>query len=130
MANKRISASSPDFNTSSPLAHVDSALGHGVYAADGAIAEKEGTIVITKGSACALTLAAPTAGAPASGGDDGKVLRVSSTTAFAHTVTCPANKINGNKAVSTFGAAVANFQVFVAYSGIWYAQEQVGSTLS
>src|SRR5574337_2027987 len=57
-------------------------------AADGAVEISGGTVVITKASAAALTLAAPAAGT-----DDGKIIRFISNTAAAHTVTTPANKI-------------------------------------
>jgi hypothetical protein len=82
---------------------------------DGAIALKNGSVFITKGSAAALTLAAPTAGT-----DDGKALRITDTTGFAHTVTTPSNKINGNKAVATSAAVVGDMVTFVAYNGVWY----------
>jgi len=90
-------------------------------AADGAIAILVGLVLITKGSAAALTLAAPTPGGPGVG-DDGKHLSFMSTTAFAHVVTTPANKINGAKLTATFAAAVANNIEFIAYNGIWYVQ--------
>jgi len=56
-------SSHPDQNSNIDIAGADA------MAADGAIAIKNGTIVITKTSAAALTLALPTAGA-----DDGKQL--------------------------------------------------------
>lgn len=88
-----------------------------VISADGAITIKEGNVVITKGSAGAYTLAAPTAGS-----DDYKILNVYSTTAFAHTVTI-ANGLAGAGAsadVGTFGAAAANRFTVFAYNGAWH----------
>ncbi len=86
-------------------------------AGDGAIAIKSGAVIITKGSAAALTLADPTAGT-----DDGKQLNIYSTTAFAHTVTI-AGGLNGAGAgadVGTFTAAAGNWLRLVAYNGKWY----------
>lgn len=89
-----------------------------VASADGAITIKSGVCVITKGTAAALTLAAPTAGA-----DDGKRLLIVSTTAAAHTVTQTTPGINNGSTASdvgTFGAAIGNNIELVAYNGIWY----------
>lgn len=52
------------------------------YAADGALSTSVGIKKITKTSAAAMTLAAPVTGT-----DDGKVVVIVSTTAFAHTIT-------------------------------------------
>src|ERR1700676_60534 len=60
-----------------------------------AIGINSGVVYITKAGVAAMTLAAPTAGLPAAGGNDGQELTIVSTTANAHTVTTPANKING-----------------------------------
>lgn len=96
-------------------------------AADGAIAVKQGVVVITKATAAALTLAAPTAGT-----DDGKILRIVSTTAAAHTVTNASPGFNGAGAsgdVATFGAAIGNAMEVVAYNGVWLAANLTGVTL-
>ena len=74
-------------------------------------------LVATKGTAAALTLAAPTATT-----HDGVEITVISTTAAAHTVTAPSNKINGATAVATFGAAIGNAVTLVAYQGVWYTK--------
>jgi len=125
----KVPTNSPDYEATGPwvgnnaaLDALDAALGVEVDAASGAIAIKEGTVLITKGSAAAMTLAAPTAGLPSAGtpGDDGKVLRIVGTTAFAHTVTAPANKINGTKHLFTFANA-GDSCILVAYNGVWYS---------
>lgn len=88
-----------------------------VASANGAITIKDGIVIITKGTACLLTLAAPTAGT-----DDGKVLLIDSTTAAAHTVTI-ANGLRGGGAsvdVGTFGGAIGDGIVLYAYNGAWY----------
>jgi len=91
-----------------------------VDAASGAIAIKEGTVLITKSTAAAMTLAAPVSGARASGGDNSKKLKIIAGTAQAHAVTTPSNKINGADDTVTF-AAVGDWVEFVAYNGVWYA---------
>lgn len=130
---------SPDYHVGSPLVNhdadlddLDKAFAVEVESADGAIGIKEGTAVITKGTAAALTIAAPVAGLPsaATPGDDGKVLRIVSTTAAAHTVTTPANKLNGNKLTATFAAAAGDGITLIAYQGVWYVHSNNGITLS
>ena len=98
--------------------------------ADNAAINTYGRVLITKGTAAALTLAAPVAGAPESGGDDGVVLQVTDTTGAAHTVTTPASKINGNKNIATFGGTANNSLEVVAYNGVWYVSALGGTTLS
>jgi hypothetical protein len=94
--------------------------------AQAAVPAASGYYLITKGSAGAYTLATPVAGV-----DDGKVIVVGAQTAFAHTITTAANKINGNKLTATFAAAVGNNCELVAYQGIWYlVLPSTGITLS
>jgi hypothetical protein len=91
---------------------------------DGAIAVKTGTVVITKGSAAALTLAAPTVTT-----DDGKVLSIVGTTTFAHTVTTPSNIVNGGKHLITYAAAGDSVEL-TAYQGVWYSRALNGAVIS
>lgn len=133
----KVSTTSPDYKSAGFTADfsanfdaLDAALGVEVESASGAMGIKEGSAVITKSTAAALTLVAPTAGLPAAGGDDGKILRIVSTTAAAHTVTTPSNKINGASHIATFAAAIGNFQELIAYNGVWYALASAGITLS
>lgn len=88
-----------------------------VASGDGAITIKSGVVVITKGSAAALTLAAPTAS-----DDDGKILVIDSTTAAAHTVTLAGGLRGAGSGadVGTFGAAIGNGIMLYAYNGAWY----------
>ncbi len=102
-------------------------------AADGAITVKGGTVFITKGSAAVLTLAPPVAGEQISGGDDGKLLEIVSTTAFAHTVTCATagfNDLGAAGDVATFGAAKGNGLTLRAYNGDWWVVGSIGITLA
>ena len=101
-----------------------------VKSADGAIASRIGKVVITKASAAALTLAAPLPGLPSAGGHDGQLLNIICITAFAHVITLPANKLNGNKGTITFSAAVANNVQLEAYGGVWYITNGIGQSLT
>jgi hypothetical protein len=99
-----------------------------VASADGAITAKTGVVVITKATAAALTIAAPTDVT-----DDGKQLLIVSSTAAAHTVTNAAPGFNGGGAgedVATFGAAKGNAMRVVAYGATWYAVSLTGVTLA
>lgn len=81
--------------------------------ANGAITIPCGVVIITKATACAITLAAPAT--------SGQFLFISSNTAAAHTVTITAG-INGQGAsfdVGTFSSAIGNFLCLVSYSGNW-----------
>jgi len=89
-----------------------------------------GVFHITKGSAAAYTLRAPVSGFPSAGGEDGLVLRIVSASAFAHVVTTPANKLNGNKLIATFAAAVGNAIELHAKGGVWLVAVNTGVTLT
>jgi len=96
--------------------------------ADGAIALKAGVVLITKAGVAVLTIAAPTAGT-----DDGKVLIVMATTAHAHTVTNASPGFGGAGAsgdVATFGGAVGDNLVLVAYNAIWYVVSKINVTIA
>jgi hypothetical protein len=97
-------------------------------------------VLVTTAGVNAMTLAAPKAGVYPAGStklqslgdpqDDGKVLRVILTTAQIHTITTPANKLNGSLHIVTFTAVVGNFVVFYAFNGIWYVLDSKGATLT
>ena len=98
------------------------------YVADGAIGLYSHTAVITKGTAAALTLAAPTATT-----HDGVIIEIISTTAAAHTVTATTVGFNAGDAASdvgTFGAAIGNSLKVIAYQGEWYVLNNVNVTLA
>jgi len=98
------------------------------YAASGAIAlptQQFTDVMITKAGVAVMTLALPTAGV-----DDGKRMRITSTTAFAHTVTTPANGFNGATHIATFAAAAGNNVLLEAQGGTWLVIENTGVTLS
>lgn len=90
-----------------------------LYAASGAVAKTSSYDVITKtGSLAALTLAAPTAA------EAGLVKVITSTTAFAHTVTATGLFDNGvtggSKNTATFAAfAGASMTIMATASGKW-----------
>jgi len=85
-------------------------------------------VFVTKASAAALTLAAPTATT-----HDGVEIVIVSTTAAAHTVTVSTTGMNdlGTSAdVGTFGASKGNGLTLVAYQGDWYVTSNIGVTLA
>lgn len=94
---------------------------------DGAIGIFSQTVYITKASAAALTLAAPTATT-----HDGVTIDIISTTAQAHTVTYT-DGFNGGGAstdVGTFATAIGNGLRIQAYQGKWYVLNNIGVTLA
>lgn len=108
-----------------------------LLAADGAIDLTLGNFkssqIITKGSAAAITLAAPTAGLPVNGGHDGLRLHIINTTAFAHTVTNTSPGFNNNGAaqdVGTFAAAKGGCLLLEAYNASWYVVSNISVTLA
>ncbi len=97
------------------------------YTAAGAIAVPTvgtATAFLKAGAAAAMTLAAPVAGAPSAGGQDGTSLTIVAEDAYDYTVTAPSNTINGSKHVITFGGAAGDNIELVAQGGVWY---QVGT---
>lgn len=97
-----------------------------VLAADGAITIQEGYAFLSKSSAGAFTLAAP--------GKEMNGCRLSlfAVSAQAHVVTYTAG-FNGSGAgtdTATFGGAVGDKLVVVAYNGIWYVETNTNITLS
>ena len=94
------------------------------YTATGAIALQPGTISLGGASAQAYTLAAPTAA------QNGLTMRFVIITAHAHTLTTPANKINGAYDTVTF-AAVGDSITLQASGTVWYRIAGAGTnTLS
>ena len=63
-----------------------------------------GVCMITASGVDAMTLAAPIAGDPHNGGDDGKSVIIYDTTGHAHTITAPANAIANSKHLLTLTA--------------------------
>ncbi len=91
-----------------------------VIAGDGAITIRNGSVILTKSSAAAITLAAPTAA------QAGTVISVLSTTAQAHVIT---SVINAASTTATFGGAVADRVSFVAYNLRWWVIDALNITL-
>lgn len=104
---------------------------HEVLSADGTVQwPSQGTkhVFITKGSACAITLAAPVSGEH----DNCRIVFVA-TTAHAHTVTLGTlgfNAGNSSKDVGTFGGAIGDGFECVAYGGEAYTANVVNVTFA
>lgn len=101
-----------------------------VASADGAITIPDRgskTVFITKGSAAALTLAAP------STAQNGVKITFASTTAYAHTVTAATigfNDLGTSGDVGTFGAAKGNGFTCEAYAGDWFVTSNINVTFA
>lgn len=97
-------------------------------AASGAIdPTTPGRYVITKAGVAAMTLAAPVAGR-----DDGLEIYIGSTTANAHTVTCPAGTFQAGVAantVATFPAQAGAGIKLMAFNGKWVVRSIVGAVV-
>jgi hypothetical protein len=103
--------------------YVDQELaGTEIHSATGAgvISSTHGKVFITAAGVAALTLAAPVAGSPANGGNDGQELKVIDTSGHAHTITTPASGINGVHHIATSGGTAGDAITFTAYNGAWY----------
>lgn len=94
---------------------------------NGALSVTAGNYVITKAGVFAGTLAAPTAGV-----QDGTVIRISSTTANAHTITATGLLQTGTASVNvaTFAAQAGAGLTLQAYNGKWIVLASVGITFS
>lgn len=95
------------------------------YTTSTAIAEKEGVVTLSGGSAQAMTIADPTTGT-----DDGKTLTILATAARAHTVTFITALNGGANHKATFGGALGDQLNIEAVNGIWYFKPSVNQTLS
>lgn len=98
-----------------------------IYPVNAAITTKIGTAILSKGTAGAYTIANPTATT-----DDGKRLKITSTTAAAHVITDATSGFNnkGSSGTLTFGAAIGNSCTLFAYQGKWYVTSKVNVTVA
>jgi hypothetical protein len=93
-----------------------------------ALGVQSGNYIVTKGSAWTATLAAPTAGV-----QDGMIIRITSATAFAHTVTATSLFQTGaatNATTATFAAFGGAGMTIMAYNGKWLILSSNGVTFS
>ena len=102
--------------------------GPALLAGDGAIPIAAGSYLITKGSAAALTIAAPTAA------DVGTRITVTSNTAFAHAVTFTGNTLqSGAAGVASLTCAAqkgAGFTIECVVAGFWNLIANVAQTIA
>jgi len=96
-----------------------------VMSADGAITIAAGVVIVTKGGVCAMTIDNP----PTS--MNGATLTIVSTGAHAHTLTYTAGFGAGttSRDVATWGGAINDGMVIVAYEGVWYVSSTRNVTL-
>lgn len=86
-----------------------------------------GTVLLNSpNTALAMTAGVPVAGPPELGGDDGAELVIAVaqnsplTAGISHTVTFPANAIEGAFQTLTFLGETNNYMTLVALGGVWY----------
>jgi hypothetical protein len=93
----------------------------------GAITPTGGNMVITKAGVAAMTLAAPVTGT-----QDGAILRITSATLYAHTVTATGLLSTGTASVNvaTFAAYAGAGLTLMAWKGTWIVLYSVGVTFS
>lgn len=86
-----------------------------VISGDGAITIQDSVVFLTKGSAAAITLAAPTAVT-----HDGMRIDIIAATAQAHVVTVTGAAGGTGQDVGTFGGAINDSTSLIARNGNWY----------
>jgi hypothetical protein len=99
-----------------------------VISGDGSITiVNKATVILTKGSAAAITLAAPTTTT-----HDYWEITVISVTAFAHVITGGVRGFNGkgSSGTATLAANKGSTVTFVGYQGDWYVKSNVGVTIA
>lgn len=94
---------------------------------DGAITIAPSSVFLSKGSAAAITLAAPTAVT-----HDGYIIRVVAISAFAHVITGSVDGFNakGSSGTITFGGAIGDSVTLEAKGGHWYTVGKVNVTVA
>lgn len=96
----------------------------------GAVAPITGTSYIESAGVDACTLAAPVAGDPSAGGNDGLDITIIDNGGHAHTVTAPANAIIPAHHLITFNATRGSFVTLVARNGVWLVLASAGVTIT
>lgn len=98
-----------------------------VLTGDGAVAVAPGSTHLTKGSAAAITIAAPTAST-----HDGYIVRITSETAFAHVITQGTVGFNGKGASGTitFADSKGSSVTLEARNGNWWVISNIGGTVA
>lgn len=89
--------------------------------ASGAVVPAPGFFPISKAGVAVITLAAPPA--------DGISMDFTDVGGHAHTITTPANLINGGSLTATFNGTVGSSLRLKSWNGVWYAST-AGVTLS
>ena len=98
------------------------------YTASGAITDKNAMVILNAGTALAMTLALPVSGGPGAG-DDGKVLKITSETSQAHTITCTSGFNGGASSTVTFANA-GDGVTLRAFGGYWWTSSAVTASFS
>lgn len=121
LTNKTLTSPTINGGTSTALEKVTA------VSAAGAITIAQGIVAVTATSAAALTLAAPSS-------VNGTIIRIVSTTAFAHTVTFTGGTLADGtataKTTATFAAYAGAHIAVMAYGSKWYLIDSVAATLA
>lgn len=98
-----------------------------VISGDGAITIANSIVFLTKGSAAAITIAAPTDVT-----HDGIQIWVVTGTAAAHVITSGVDGFNakGSSGTCTYTAAIGNAVLLIARNGHWYTAVKTGVTIA
>jgi hypothetical protein len=97
---------------------------------NGAVPPICGTSFIETAGVDACTLAAPVAGSPAAGGNDGLEITIIDNSAHAHTVTTAAAGITPAHHLITFNGTQGSFVTLLARNGKWIPVQQSGVTIT
>lgn len=95
-----------------------------VESASGAIGITTGLSILAGSGILAMTLAVP------SPQDNGKILRIISTTANAHVITTPTNGLEGAYSTVTLGGNINDFVELQAYNSGWVVTQSKNATLA
>jgi hypothetical protein len=98
-----------------------------VYATDGAIPVASGRAVLTKGSAAAMTLAAPATT------DNGKIITITAGSDFAHVITSTGNILDGTTGANntvTLAAFKGSSVTLLAYGQKWLVLSNQVATIA
>lgn len=94
---------------------------------DGAITVTPGTVYLSKGSAAAITIVAPTTVT-----HDNYIVRIVALTAQAHVITCASDGFNakGSSGTITLGGAIGDAATLIAKGGHWYVIGKVNAVVA
>jgi len=97
-----------------------------ILTAAGAVAVKPGKVILAAGTTATFTLAAPVAGLPSAGGNDGQEITFVNADGSAYKIhiTTASSYFNGaTNAYADIAGAKGNSFKIIAYGGVWYTSD-------